>query len=102
MRWSISLRADGDRPMERAEIVELADAVAEWEGIASGIGTTSYGAQLVVDAEAPDEAVDKAMGHFKAAAAKAGLPAWEVTWAESKSEDEGFIDDEYGDQGVWG
>ena len=43
MRWSISVRADGDRPMEREEIVELADAVAAWEGIASGIGTSRAG-----------------------------------------------------------
>ena len=41
MRWIVSLRADGDRLMERDEIVELADAVAAHEGIASGIGTAS-------------------------------------------------------------
>ena len=90
MRWSISLRADGDRPMKREEIVELADAVTPWNGIASGIGTNSYSAQLEIEAPAPDEAVDKAIKHFEAAAATAGLPSWPVTWAESTSEDDDF------------
>ena len=55
MRWSISVRADGDRTMEREEIVELADAVSPWEGIASGIGSSSYAAQLVIEADTSDE-----------------------------------------------
>ena len=38
--------AEGDRVMTREEIVELADAVAASSGIASGIGTTGYGAQM--------------------------------------------------------
>ena len=48
--------AEGDRVMTREEIVELADAVAPHGGIASGIGTTRYGAQLVVDADDRDDA----------------------------------------------
>lgn len=88
MRWSISLRADGDRPMEREEIVELADAVAGWEGIASGIGTNSYSAQIVIEAPTSDEAVDLAIEAFETAAARAGLPAWPVVWAESIGDDE--------------
>ena len=83
MRWSISLRADGDRPMGREEIVDLADAVASWEGIASGIGTNSYSAQLVIEAPSSDEAVDRAIEVFADAAARAGLPNWPVAWAES-------------------
>lgn len=90
MRWSISLRADGDRPMEREEIVELADAVASWEGIASGIGTSSYSAQLVIEAPTSDEAVDKAIEVFAAAAARAGLPEWPVAWAESIADESEF------------
>ena len=58
MRWSVSVVADGDREMSIDEIVELADAVASCNGIASGIGTTSYGAQLVVEAPTSDEAVE--------------------------------------------
>jgi hypothetical protein len=83
MRWSISLRADGDRILEPHEIVELADAVARWEGIASGIGTMSYSAQIVIEAPGSDEAVDLAIDVFTDAAARAGLPAWPVVWAES-------------------
>ena len=85
MRWSISLRADGDRPMEREEIVELADAVARWEGIAAGIGTTSYSAQIVVEADGSDQAVDRAIVMFTEAAKQAGL-----AWAESISEEAEF------------
>ena len=90
MRWSISLRADGDRTLEREEIVELADAVARWEGIASGIGTSSYSAQIVIEAPNSDEAVDVAIGVFTAAAKRAGLPPWPVAWAESVSEESEF------------
>ncbi len=90
MRWSISVRADGDRPLEREEIVELADAVAEFEGIASGIGTFSYAAQIVVEAPDADTAVDRAIDVFTRAAARAGLPPWPVAWAESVSEESEF------------
>ena len=90
MRWSISLRADGDRTLEREEIVEFADAVARWEGIASGIGTSSYSAQIVIEAPSSDEAVDIAIEVFTAAAKRAGLPPWPVAWAESVSEESEF------------
>ena len=94
MRWSISVRADGDRALEREEIVELADAVAAWEGIASGIGTMSYSAQIVIEAPGSDEAVEKAIEVFTEAASRAGLPPWPVAWAESISEESEF--EEYG------
>ena len=51
MKWNVTLEAEGDRVMTREEIVELADAVAAHGGIASGIGTTRYGAQLSVEAD---------------------------------------------------
>jgi hypothetical protein len=57
------------------EIVELADAVGAHEGIASGIGSMAYGAQLVVQAATSDEAVEVAMATFTAAAAQAGPAA---------------------------
>ena len=101
MRWSISLRADGDRPMEREEIVELADAVSQWQGIASGIGTHSYSAQIVIEAPTADEAVDMARKAFEQAAAAAGLPAWPIAWAESMSEDDDYAEDDLGEPGVW-
>jgi hypothetical protein len=86
--------ADGDREMTREEVVELADAVAASSGIASGIGTTSYGAQLVVHAESSDEAVELAMAEFVAAAARAGLPSWPIARAEARSEDDDLDEDE--------
>lgn len=82
MKWSVSIRAEGDRILEREEIVALADAVAPMEGIASGIGTTTYGAQLVVEAESADEAVDLAVPALVRAAGLANLPAWPVVRAE--------------------
>ncbi len=88
MRWSISVRADGDRPLEREEIVELADAVAPLGGIASGIGSMSYSAQMVIEASTPDQAVEQAIELFTRAAERAGLPPWPVAWAESVSEEE--------------
>jgi hypothetical protein len=62
--------------------------VAAHSGIASGIGTTAYGAQLLVDAETRDEAVAAARATFAAAAQVAGLPPWPITRAEAISEDE--------------
>ena len=78
--------------MEREEIVDLADAVASWEGIASGIGTNSYAAQIVIEAATADEAVDAAIEVFTKAALTAGLPPWPVVWAESVSAEAEFED----------
>jgi hypothetical protein len=88
MRWSVGLQADCDRILSREEIVELADAVAVHGGIASGIGTSRYGAQLVVEAGGRDEAIGLATGHFRRAAELAGLPAGTIVRAEATSEDE--------------
>ena len=51
MRWSVGIEAEGDRVFTREEVVELADAVAASDGVASGIGTSRYGARVIVDAE---------------------------------------------------
>jgi len=80
--------AEGDRTVELEEVVELADAVAELDGIATGIGTQGYGAQIVVEADSSDQAVDLAMALFTAAAAKAGLPPWPITRAETMADDD--------------
>jgi len=80
--------ADGDREVTREEVVELADAVAAHHGIASGIGTTSYGAQLVVEAASRDDALERARAAFAGAAARAGLPSWPLARVEAVSEDE--------------
>jgi hypothetical protein len=86
MQWSVSVVAEGDREITLDEIVALADAVAPLNGIASGIGTTSYGAQLVVDATTVDEAVAIAVPAFRRAAEQASLPAWPVARADAISE----------------
>ena len=88
MTWSVSLQAEGDRIVEHDEIVALADAVAPMGGIASGIGTMAYGAQIEIDAGSADEAVDLAAPAFEMAAAQAELPPWPVTRAEVIGEDE--------------
>ena len=100
MRWSVGIEAEGDRVLSREEVVELADAVAASSGIASGIGTASYGAQLVVHAESSAAAVELASAEFVEAAARAGLPPWPIARAEALSEDDDFEDlDEAGEVG---
>ncbi len=94
MKWSVSIKAEGDRPMELDEIVELADAVAHLNGVASGVGAMTYGAQIVVEAESADEAVETAVPLFEKAVETAGIPAWPMTKAEVIGENEGFVDDE--------
>ena len=88
MRWSVGIEAEGDRILSREEIVELADAVAASNGIATGIGTSRYGAQLMVEADSRDDAITRATEAFLAAAAAAGLPSAPVVRTEAISEDE--------------
>lgn len=92
MRYSISLEAEGDREMTLEEIVELADAVAPLEGIASGMGTMGYGAQIVVEAENSDIAVEVAVERFNEAVARTSLPQWPVVRAESLAEDDDYAE----------
>ncbi len=88
MKWSVEIEAQGDRVLTREEIVELADAVAASDGIATGIGSNRYGAQLVVDADTREQAIEKAAQAFERAAAAAGLPPAPVVRAEAISEAE--------------
>jgi hypothetical protein len=88
MRWSVGIEAEGERILTREEVVELADAIAASNGIATGIGTSRYGAQLVVEADTREDALARAGGEFRAAAAAAGLPAAPVVRTEALSEDE--------------
>ncbi|HEY7174644.1 MAG TPA: hypothetical protein VH442_06985 [Micromonosporaceae bacterium] len=93
MRWSVSVVAEGDREVSNAEVVELADAVAASGGIASGIGTPSYGAQLIVEADDRETAVERATDEFVRAVAKAGLPSWPITHVGAISEADDELDD---------
>jgi hypothetical protein len=90
MRWSVGIEAEvaGERVLSREEILELADAVAPSSGIASGIGTNRYGAQLIVEAETRDEAVELAGAEFARAASRAGLPPSPIVRVEAVSEEE--------------
>jgi hypothetical protein len=88
VRWSVGIEAEGDRVFTREEIVELADAVAASSGIAAGIGTNRYGAQLLVVADSRDDAIAAATEVFLTAARTAGLPAAPIVAAEAISEAE--------------
>ena len=88
MRWSVGIEAELGRITTREEVVELADAVAAGNGIATGIGTTHYGAQLIVEAASRDAAIESATEQFRQAAARAGLPAAPIVRAEAISEAE--------------
>jgi len=87
-RWSVGIEAEGDQVLSREQVVELADAVAASNGIATGIGSTRYGAQLVVDAPTREAAIAEATEQFAAAAAAAGLPAAPLVRTEAISEQE--------------
>ncbi len=88
VRWSVGLQAEGDRVLSREEVVELADAVAAYDGIATGIGSNRYGAQLVVHADSRDEAIEKATRQFQRAVTQAKLPGGPIVRTEAISEDE--------------
>ena len=88
MRWSVGLEAEGDRVLSREQVVELADAVAASGGIATGIGTSRYGVQVIVEAGSREEAIAKEAEEFERAAAQAGLPPGPVVRTEAISEDE--------------
>jgi hypothetical protein len=84
----VSIVAEGDRVVGHDEVVELADAVAAYGGIASGIGTRHYAAQLMVEADDRDAAIERATDAFVQSAARAGLPAWPITEIGAISEDD--------------
>ena len=88
MRWSVGIEAEGDRVFTREEVVELADAVAASDGVASGIGTSRYGARVIVDAGSREDAIAAATEVFVAAARTAGLPAAPIVRTEAISEAE--------------
>lgn len=88
IRWSVGIEVQGDRIMKREEVVELADAVAVHSGIATGIGTDRYGAQIVVFADDRESAIEKGKETFAKAVAKADLPVFPIVRVEAVSEDE--------------
>jgi hypothetical protein len=57
VRWSVGIQAQGDRVMSREEVVELADAIAPYDGIATQAGLP---AGPILRAEAISENEDEA------------------------------------------
>ena len=92
MKFSVSIFAEGDREITLDEVVELADAVAIHSGLATGAGTTGYGAQIIVEAPSSDIAVDAALVIFNEAVKTANLPIFEIVKAETMSEDQDWED----------
>ena len=88
MRWSVAIEVESDRVLTREQVVDLADAVAPSDGIATGIGTSRYGARLVVEADSREEAIEKATDEFRRAARKARLKPGPLVRTEAISEDE--------------
>jgi hypothetical protein len=88
VRWSVGIQAEADDVLTREQVVDLADAVAATHGIASGIGTTRYGARLVVEAESREEAIEKATEEFWRAVRKARLRPGPLVRTEAVSRDE--------------
>jgi hypothetical protein len=88
LRWSVGIEADAGRVLTREEVVELADAVAANDGIASGIGSDRYGARLIVTAGSRDQAVEVATREFSRAVAAARLPAGPIVTVDAVSEAE--------------
>lgn len=81
--------------MSHEEILELADAVAMLNGVASGIGQESYGIQIVVNADTIGEAEVIAKQHFKVAVNQAGLPEWPIVEVDALSEEQDNEPDQY-------
>lgn len=88
VRWSVGIEVAADRVMTQEEILALADVVATKEGIATGIGTPRYGAQIVVFADSRERAVEKGKEQFASAVEEAGLPVFPIIRVEATSEDE--------------
>jgi hypothetical protein len=88
VRWSVGIEVEGHEVLTREQVVDLADAVAATDGIATGIGTSRYGAQMVVEAVSREEAVQKATEEFWRAVRKAHLRRGPIVRAEAISEDE--------------
>jgi hypothetical protein len=88
VKWSVGIEAEGDEVLTREQVVDLADAVAPSDGIATGIGTTRYGAQLIVEADSREEAVEKATDEFWRAVRKARIRRAPLVRTEVISEDE--------------
>lgn len=87
VRWSVSVQAEGDRTITHDEVLRLADAVAVHHGVASGIGTPGYGAQIVVAADSQPEALQRGRAVFADVVEQARLPEYPIVAVDALSED---------------
>lgn len=85
-RWSVRIKTEGDRIVDREEVVALADAVAAFCGIACGVDQMGYGAKFVVIARSRTEALRVGIDIFDRAVADAGLPPFPIVDADATSE----------------
>ncbi|HEV7537008.1 MAG TPA: hypothetical protein VGP90_15305 [Acidimicrobiia bacterium] len=90
-QWSVGIEATGDEVMTTERIGDLADAVADAGGIATGIGRPAYGVTVLVTADDRDDAINQATEILRRAARQAGLPPWPVSRVEATSEEEAEI-----------
>lgn len=88
LKWSVEIKTEGDRCLEREEIVELADAVSTYSGIATGMNQMGYGAQIVVVGRTREEAILQGLEIFDKAVATAGLPVFPITHTAATSEED--------------
>jgi hypothetical protein len=89
MQWSVGVKAQGAQVRTHEEIIELADAVAVHNGIATGLGSDVYGAQILVEADSREDALEKGTELFRASARTAGLPDDDpIVHSEATSEDD--------------
>src|SRR6516162_3597509 len=84
--WSVGIEAEGDEVLTREQVVDVDDAGAATEGIATGIGTNRYGAQLIVEADSREDAIERATDEFWRAVRKARLRPAPIVRAEAVSE----------------
>jgi hypothetical protein len=98
VRWSVGIEAEAGRVLSREEVVELAGAVADSDGMASGIGSSRYGVTLIVQAGSRDEAVEKAAEEFSRAVVSAGLPPGPIVRVEAVGEHEAVVGYEGGNR----
>ncbi len=100
MLWSVTMQAEGDREVTLEEVVELADGIAAANGVASGMGTNHFGAQVYVDAADRADAIELATSIFTTALATAGLPVWGLSYIKAISEADD-LEAEQEDWAVW-
>jgi hypothetical protein len=88
LKWSVQVKTEGDRFLEREEIVELADAVSTYSGIAAGMNRLGYAIQVVVAGRSREEAILQGIEILDKAVATAGLPVFPIIYADATREDE--------------